>query len=199
VNSIKITGESSSSFYLHSITIETTSSGGGEGGESGNVINSSTTSINMPVSDVVEYTIAQDVTSFNIYDDGGSESNYSDNCNGTVILTAPDGCKLQLTGSIISESNCDYLKVWDGTSDEGDPALKVSGTASVNTFTSTGRCIRVNFSSDGGANKAGLNLTVTVIDPNKKYAINVEQVQGGNVYADPSEGVAFGEEVSLYI
>gem|GEM_PF-5841539 len=198
VNSIKITGKSSS-FYLHSITIETTSSGGGEGGESGNVINSSTTSINMPVSDVVEYTIAQDVTSFNIYDDGWAEVNYSDGCDGTVVLTAPTGCKLMLTGSVTSEDSYDYLKVWDGTSDEGEPALEVSGTASVNTFTSTGRCIRVNFSSDGGVNKAGLNLTVTVIDPNKKYAINVEQVQGGNVYADPSEGAAFGEEVSLYI
>ena len=162
VNSIKITGKSSS-FYLHSITIETTSSGGGEGGESGNVINSSTTSINMPVSDVVEYTIAQDVTSFNIYDDGGAEGNYSDNCNGTVILTAPDGCKLQLTGSIISELYCDYLKVWDGTSDEGEPAIVVSGTETLNTFTSAGESIRINFSSDSGINDEGLNLTVTII------------------------------------
>ncbi len=199
VNSIKITGKSSSSFYLHSITIETTSSGGGEGGESGNVINSSTTSINMPVSDVVEYTIAQDVTSFNIYDDGGSESNYSIECNGTVILTAPDGCKLQLTGSIISELYCDYLKVWDGTSDEGKPAIEVSGTETLNTFTSMGESIRINFYSDSSKNYEGLNLTVTVIDPNNKHAINIESVQGGHayLYLDPAESAA-GEDINIY-
>ena len=203
VNSIKITGESSSSFYLHSITIETTSSGGGdsgEGGESGNVIDSNTASINMPVSgDEVKYTIAQGVTSFNIYDDGGSESNYSDGCNGTVILTAPDGCKLQLTGSIISESNYDYLKVWDGTSDEGEPAIVVSGTETLNTFTSAGESIRINFSSDSGINDEGLNLTVTVIDPNNKHAINIESVQGGHayLYLDPAESAA-GEDINIY-
>ena len=198
VNSIKITGKSSS-FYLHSITIETTSSGGGEGGESGNVINSSTTSINMPVSDVVEYTIAQDVTSFNIYDDGGAEDNYSDGCNGTVILTAPDGCKLQLTGSIKSEPGYDYLKVWDGTSDEGELAIEVSGTKTLDTFTSMGESIRINFYSDSGSNDEGLNLTVTVIDPNNKHAINIESVQGGHayLYLDPAESAA-GEDISIY-
>ena len=199
VNSIKITGELDSSFYLHSITIETTSSGGGEGGESGNVINSSTTSINMPVSDVVEYTIAQDVTSFNIYDDGGAEDNYSDGCDGTVILTAPDGCKLQLTGSIKSEPGYDYLKVWDGTSDEGELAIEVSGTKTLDTFTSMGESIRINFYSDSGSNDEGLNLTVTVIDPNNKHAINIESVQGGHayLYLDPAESAA-GEDISIY-
>lgn len=196
VNSIKITGKSSS-FYLHSITIETTSSGGGEGGESGNVINSNTASINMPVSDVVEYTIAQDVTSFNIYDDGGAEGNYSDGCDGTVVLTAPIGCKLMLTGSVTSDSY-DYLKVWDGTSDEAEPAIEVSGTVTLNTFTSAGESIRINFYSDSGINDEGLNLTVTVIDPNNKHAINIESVQGGHayLYLDPAESAA-GEDINI--
>ncbi len=203
VNSIKITGEPSSIYYLNSITIKTTSSGGGdsgEGGESGNVIDSNTASINMPVSgDEVKYTIAQGVTSFNIYDDGGSESNYSDGCNGTVILTAPDGCKLQLTGSIISEPGYDYLKVWDGTSDEGEPAIEVSGTETLNTFTSMGKSIRIYFHSDSGSNDEGLNLTVTVIDPNNKHAINIESVQGGQayLYLDPAESVA-DEDINIY-
>ncbi len=145
----------------------TTSSGGG-GDDTNYTINAGTESINMPVSGTDIHTIAPGVTSFKIYDDGGSDSYYSDNCNGYIQLTAPEGCTIQLTGSLNTESNYDKLTVWDGIDPTDDNAKLLDGVSgSINydeaPITSTGNTMLLYFHSDSGVNKAGLDLTVTII------------------------------------
>ena len=45
-------------------------------------------------------TLDNTITSFKIYDDGGEGDCYSDNCDGYLALTAPEGKLLQLTGNL---------------------------------------------------------------------------------------------------
>ncbi len=196
LNSITIVGQGD--FDLKSITIETTTSGG----DSGNVITSNTGSINMPKEGTDEYTIAEGVASFNIYDDGGAESNYSDLCDGSIVLIAPEGCTLKLTGSIDTESSYDLLKVWDGSTNSGDPVKTLNGNNSDIDITSKGRSLTLNFSSDGSVNYAGLNLTVKVIDPSavSTFSVTINNGTGGyvGIYSSEQE---FEEDdnVELYI
>lgn len=200
LNSITIVGKGD--FFLKSITIETASSGG----EGGNVIDSNTGSIRMPVTGIDEYSIARGTTSFKIYDDGGILADYSPDCYGTVILTAPTGCKLQLSGTITSEYGYDQLMVWDGTSDANVPDYYVSSEddgveRTLDTFTSTGESLRLTFSSNSETSYAGLNLTVKVLDPSKTYNINVESATGGNVYLQDldSPQSAADQSILMYI
>lgn len=70
--------------------------------------------VNMPQTGSNTLTLTSSVT-FKVYDDGGKDGNYSDGCNGYLVLTAPTGYIFQLSGSIWAETTSwDYLTVYDG-------------------------------------------------------------------------------------
>ena len=129
------------------------------------------------------------VTTFKVYDDGGASGNYSDNCSGTLTLTAPTGYVLQLSGSITTERSYDKLTVYDGSVDTATTSLLdgVSSTrdgeeTAITTVRSSGQSMTLYFSSDGSINYAGLDLTVTLIKLNA-HSITINTATGGNVAA----------------
>ena len=167
----------------------------------------------IPVSGSDTYIIPDNVGWFKVYDDGGAEGKYSSGCDGSLVLTAPEGCKLQLTGTVLTESyELDRLSVYDGDNTEGTLLLQVYSktqdiSVDIGTITSTGRSLTLNFESDQSVVNAGLDLTVTVIsdgggdtpilDP--EYTINVTQYQGGYVnVADNLEKAKAGDEITLW-
>ena len=109
---------------------------------------------------------------FKVYDDGGQNSNYSDNYEGYLIITAPEGYRVQVAGTVTLESTrWDWLIVYNGTNtnsylgDEKDGKYGNSNGATVNNLRSTGRSVMLNFHSDDSNNKTGLDLTTTVFTP----------------------------------
>ena len=61
--------------------------------------------VNMPATGTNTLTItAQDIAdgkgTFKVYDDGGKSVNYSNDCNGNLVLKAPTGYVFQLSGNI---------------------------------------------------------------------------------------------------
>ena len=145
--------------------------------------------INMPAAGTKTATIPTGVQSFKVYDDGGASSNYSDNCSGTLTLTAPEGYVLQLSGSIKTQSSADYLTVYDNSAASGTKLLNaVSSTSSgtetaITTVVSSGQSMKLYFYSNFGSNYAGLDLTVTLVNPNAEYGITVGNATGGSVAA----------------
>ncbi len=134
--------------------------------------------INMPTTDTKKVTIPSGVQSFKVYDDGGPEGNYSLDNYSTLVLTAPAGYALQLSGSITTH-DLDYLTVYDS---DGTAMLldDVSGTQTITTVTSSGQSMTIYFESFSTANYAGLDLTVTLVS-SKEYNINVNTATGGSV------------------
>ena len=167
----------------------------------------------IPVSGSETYDIPEGVDWFKVYDNGGAEGEYSSGCNGSLVLTAPEGCTLQLTGNVLTEVyEMDRLSVYDGDNTEATLLLQVYSntqdtSVDIGTITSTGRSLTLNFESDQSVVNAGLDLTVTVIsdgggdtpilDP--EYTINVTQYQGGYVsVADNLEKAKAGDEITLW-
>ena len=143
--------------------------------------------ITMPTTDTKTVTIPSDVQSLKVYDDGGSTGNYSNNCAGTLVLTAPEGYVLRLSGSMIT-SYYDYLTVYDGSDDNGTTLLNhvgepEDGETVINTVTSTGRSMTLYFLSNYHINYAGLDLTVTLINTSNDFNITVCTATGGSVAA----------------
>ena len=127
-------------------------------------------SVNIPATGSKSAIIPTGVQSLKVYDEGGASGNYGNDFDGTLILTAPEGYVLQLSGSITSENNCDYLSVYDGNTQDDEKVLldavssSSSGTeTAINTVTSMGQSMTLYFHSDGSENYSGLNLTVSVI------------------------------------
>ena len=87
--------------------------------------------VNMPATGTNTLTLTDaSITTFKVYDDGGKNGNYSNNCDGTLVLTAPEGYIIQLSGNIYTErtdmnSNThvetpvDYLTVYDNSNATG--------------------------------------------------------------------------------
>ena len=125
--------------------------------------------VNMPKTGTTTVTLPDGFTSsFKVYDDGGKDGNYSGGCDGYLILTAPKGFSLKLTGtSTTEEYKSDYLAVYDGNtaSDENKRAViqgKDYNSEDIGTINSSGRSLTLYFRSDNDTYYAGLDLTVRV-------------------------------------
>lgn len=97
-----------------------------------------------------------------VYDDGGSAGRYSDNANGTLLLSAPAGYVIRLSGTIDVADENDVLTVYNGstTSDASLGSFNADGSVNV---VSTGTQMLVRFASDAYATASGLDLTATAI------------------------------------
>ena len=92
--------------------------------------------INMPTTGTDNLTITADniadgVASFKVYDDGGNEGNYSNNAEGYLEVTVPDGYVLQVTGSINTESGWDKLTIYNGDASSETLVDAVSGDITI--------------------------------------------------------------------
>ena len=122
----------------------------------------------------MEVTVPEGVTSFKIYDDGGPNANYSDKCNGYLLVTAPKDKVLLLTGVVVSERHTDFMVPYEGNTDAKPIdyymyGSHLDGGENIGGLVTFGNQMLVRFYSDYAFNYAGLDLTATVIDPITKY------------------------------
>ena len=149
-------------------------------------------SVNMPVTGDQIVEIPAGVESFKVYDDGGKDNDHSQNCTGTLVLTAPENYLLRLSGKITTDAY-DYLTVYDGSKENGSKLLnEVRSTSSgtetgIKPVTSKGNVMTIYFYTNNFYEEAGLDLTVTVVNPNTEYNVNViNPAEGGSVTASPT-------------
>ena len=140
--------------------------------------------INLPATGSEQVEIPGYVTTFHIYDDGGASGSYSNNCNGTITLTAPDGKLIGVEGYMQTITSGDFLTIYNGTSaDEANSLGSFTEDAHVGPLLSTGRSMTFNFYSDAYSYSDGFDLTARVTD-NPTYAINgLGRQTGGSVTA----------------
>ena len=125
--------------------------------------------INMPKTGIYDAKILEGVSSFKVYDDGGAKAQYSNSCDGGLVLTAPANHVLQLTGTVTAEvqvnNPLDYLMVYDGGSTSAQKIGDKYGSESgedIGTLISSGTQMTLTFYSDVSGQRDGLDLTVTL-------------------------------------
>ena len=95
-------------------------------------------SVNMPVtgSDTLDLTDKASGFAFHVYDDGGADANYSNSCDGTLLITAPENFIFRVSGSGNTESGYDYLYLYEGdtTTELGGGKLRVSFNGELKPF-----------------------------------------------------------------
>ncbi len=100
-----------------------------------------------------------------IYDDGGPNGDYSSSCNSTLTINPETpGNLVAISGTVNTESCCDYLRIYDGSDITGTMLGEFKGENLTITelISSTGPLTLV-FYSDGSVVKSGFALTVTCI------------------------------------
>ncbi len=138
--------------------------------------------------------------SFKVYNSGGLEGKINKGY-GALVITAPTGYVLQVTGTITADYNS-KLYVSDGNTFAGYANAKVvkssteGNTTDLGTILSTGNSMYLLFESEYGSTiYAGLDLRVTLIDKTP-HSISVEGVAGGNVIASPAQA-AVNTDITL--
>ena len=152
--------------------------------------------VNMPAAGTSTLSLSEDQTSFTVYDDGGAggdnemsdaDGNYSNNASGVLVVTAPDGYLLTVSGSLYTESGYDVLKISD---DESFTNILWNGSGvevTISPISTSGNTLAFAFSSDGDSNKSGFALTVNLIDPSMLRDVQYESAENGSI-----SGVARG-------
>ncbi len=103
---------------------------------------------------------------FKVYDDGGKSGVYSHSYNGYLIVTTPEGYKVQLSGSVATESGYDYLRAYDGTTTDNRLGEEnYTGSMNVGPLRSSNQSMLLYFHSDGSSTDSGLNLMVKAVSP----------------------------------
>ena len=145
----------------------------------------------------VEVTIPSKVESFNVYDNGGKNGAYENMSNDTLVLKAPAGARMKLTGSISTEKSYDSLYVYDGANTKSQKLYGNSGVSNnIGTISSTGEYLTLVFTSNSFSSHDGLNLTVTL--EQSLYAIDVNPISGGTLSVDGNKKAdTLGAEIGL--
>ena len=154
--------------------------------------------VNMPVDGTKEITIPAGVASFNVYDDGGKNGDYSNEVDGSIVLTAPDGFSFLITGKVNTEDGYDGIKIYEGVPNNYESLEDYSGENIDVSFASAARTITLTFYSDDGSTRSGIDLKVSLVNYTTEHNIVVANVSGGTVTSDKASAT-IGETVSLNV
>lgn len=101
-----------------------------------------------------------------VYDNGGPSGDYSDQNNSTLILyPISNDSVMSISGTYATESNYDYITVYDGAGTSGTTQLaRVSGSGTLSCSSTLGP-LTIVFTSDIGVTMSGFALHARCVAP----------------------------------
>ena len=151
--------------------------------------------VNMPEIGTKTVDIPENVKSFKVYDDGGKDENYNVQAEGYLVLNAPEGYLLQVTGTACYTYA--YFYIYDGDSEAEklfDEEHARNGIE-VGTIRSSGNKLSIHFESRNvteGTSLSGLDLTVSLVKVDFG-AVSIAKADDGKLHAT-IEGAYSGDE-----
>ncbi len=143
--------------------------------------------------------IPASVKSFKVSGDA-IKSGMTSNSDAYLVMTAPEGYQLQVTGSMNlgQKGSVETLTIYDGEPTTGTGKLMDAQTGKVDEFflVSSGNVASIYFKSSHYWDPENFNLTVSLVE--KSATVKVFSVAGGSVTADKKEAEP-GDEVTLTI
>ena len=119
------------------------------------------------------------------YDSGGPNANYGNNQTYTMTFNpGSESAKISVNFSEFNtESNYDYLYIYNGTSTSATQIGQYSGTTSPGTVTATNAAgaLTFKFTSDSGVNASGWVATISCVYPNHTITATAIPEEGGSI------------------
>ena len=123
--------------------------------------------VKLPKTGTKNVTIPANVASFKVYDDGGRDRNFSENANGSLVLTAPADVKFIITGSKNVNghtSDVSVLVINDGNADANKLVSSNYGDLFDISTRTSGNVMTIKFYAHRLLPPApGLDFTVTLV------------------------------------
>ena len=202
-------------FAVFALSMAATSAWAGEveltsDGNGGYYVNMPATGTNTLVN------IPEGVTTFKVYDDGGPNKNFSLNCDGNLVLVAPENHFVRLNGTMVAVQlngmSSGSLALYNSEISQSNKVFEEYGNVTIK-WLSDGNTLILNFKNfDSRTPSAGLDLTVSFVSSSDPFLVDIVPVDGGNavssvtnvlqgalvsVTATPAEGYAF-DHIEVY-
>ena len=149
--------------------------------------------------------IPDGIESFKVYDASGPNACYDNEGDGYLLMNAPAGKVLEVSGTVQAWTQYDGLQAFDGATNDDNKRLGVKtyqGTSegeTIEVLRSTGNQMLLRmYTQYPSTPYAGADLTVRVIDASIKHDIKVLSAEHGSVSASVSEA-GTSEMVSLTV
>lgn len=173
--------------------------------------------VNMPATGTnTLVNIPEGVTTFKVYDDGGPNKNFSLNCDGNLVLVAPENHFVRLNGTMeavqLNGMSSGSLALYNSEISQSNKVFEEYGNATIK-WLSDGNTLILGFKNfDSRTPSAGLDLTVSFVSSSDPFLVDIVPVDGGNavssvtnvlqgalvsVTATPAEGYAF-DHIEVY-
>lgn len=151
--------------------------------------------INMPKSDTIRINIEnpENVPDYKVFDNGGEYENYSDNVDGVLELTVPEGYYIGVLGSTWDMDEGDSLMIYDGGKNVIEQFVEKDWW-----YVSSGRSITLRIKSDGDGSDRGVELEIYTLKRSGSSAVQVyEYVDDGYKWAEIDGGYTGTETVNI--
>ena len=141
---------------------------------------------------------------FKVYDDGGKNGAHAANANERLLITAPEGFIINLSGSVnVAQNSNTRLYIYDKNTDQNatyDDMLYIKTKPPLNTnisVSTTGRYMLISLSTGANNNKcSGLDFTVTLSAVD--YSITYKGTDGATfATANPTSFKATSNDITL--
>ena len=126
----------------------------------------------IPANGSAEVLVSKEMQTFKVYDFGGKDNEYGNLWEGYLKITAPEGYKFDISGSVKCENSNDYLKIFDGEYIPGVEGQEVSVLGSktfgygdgeaISNLVSSGNVITLCFHTDHSVVLSGVDLDISV-------------------------------------
>lgn len=141
------------------------------------------------------------VQPFYVFDDGGKYGMYSANCDSKLLVKAPEGYVLQVSGDLVIANGYpyDFLDLYDGDTVTSPTLISCHYGGSINTLITTGHDLLIYFKSSGNLWANGINLLVRPVSLTEAHNIAITDADHGNITATPASDVTVKTPVTLDI
>ena len=141
------------------------------------------------------------VQQFYIFDDGGKYGIHSSYYDSKLLIKAPEGYLLQVSGSVDFTSGYpnDYLELYDGDTTTSPILGSYHYDGSIEAVVSSGHDLLVYFKSGSNSYANGLNLLVKPISLAETHDIAITSAEHGSITATPASDVTAKTPVTLDI
>jgi cubilin len=121
------------------------------------------------------------------FSDGSGASNYPNNANCSWLIQPANGGRVQLSFSAFStESCCDRVQVYDGTTTSATRIGNFSGSTLPASVTSTGNALLVTFTSDFSVTGAGFTANWTSLTTTTQCSGTTTLTDNSGTFSDGS-------------
>ena len=151
--------------------------------------------VNMPKTGTDTLMLDGTITSFKVYDDGGKSANYSNSCNGNIVIIAPEKYGFYYKGTVKTEDTThDPFAIYD---EDGKQQLYRGGNFTITPSYLFCNSMKLYFKTDGSVTNTGIALSVYLFNTVSSNSITIDNSKSDGCVEASKSSAHYNDTITL--